>query len=150
MSAPFRILVAEDDPNDVMLLKRAFFKAGVDAVMDYVRDGQEVIDYLEGNPPFDAPEEAPLPNLLLLDLKMPRVDGLEVLRWLQRQPFLHRLPVVVFSSSNRPEDLQEAYSLGAASYVVKPHDAQEFMEVVAALKRYWVQINVPPPDFAPS
>jgi CheY-like chemotaxis protein len=143
------MLVAEDEPNDVMLLKRAFFKAHVEAAIDYVRDGQEVIDYLKGNPPFDNPVENPLPNLLLLDLKMPRLNGFEVLKWLQDQPFLHRLPVVIFSSSAQPEDLARAYELGAASYVVKPRDAQEFMDVVAALKKYWVEINVPPPDFSP-
>jgi CheY-like chemotaxis protein len=149
MPAPFRMLVAEDEPNDVMLLKRAFFKAHVEAGIDYVRDGQEVIDYLKGNPPFDNPVENPLPNLLLLDLKMPRLNGFDVLRWLQGQPFLHRLPVVIFSSSAQPEDLARAYELGAASYVLKPRDAQEFMDVVAALKKYWVEINVPPPDFSP-
>ncbi len=146
MEIPVMILVAEDDPNDVMLLKRAFYKAGVNVPIRFVRDGQEVIDYLEGRPPFEDPVQSPVPTLLLLDLKMPRLNGFEVLEWLHRQALLHRLPVVVFSASSEPEDRRRAYSLGAGSYVVKPQDPKQFMEVVQLLKRYWVDINFPPPD----
>lgn len=148
METPALILVAEDDPNDIMLLRRAFYKAGVEVPIRFVRDGQEVVDYLEGKPPFEDPHESPIPTLLLLDLKMPRLNGFEVLEWLHRQAFLHRLPVVIFSASSEPEDRRRAYSLGAGSYVVKPQDPEEFMEVIQLLKRYWVDINYPPPDLA--
>ena len=148
METPVTILVAEDDPNDIMLLRRAFYKAGVEVPIHFVRDGQEVIDYLQGQPPFEDPAQNPVPTLLLLDLKMPKLNGFEVLEWLRRQAFLHRLPVVIFSGSSEPEDRRKAYSLGAGSYVVKPQDPDQFMEVVRVLKRYWVDINFPPPDLA--
>jgi CheY-like chemotaxis protein len=148
METPVLILVAEDDPNDVMLLRRAFYKAGVEVPIRFVRDGQEVIDYLEARPPFEDPVQNPVPTLLLLDLKMPRLNGFEVLEWLRRQAFLHRLPVVIFSASSEPEDRRRAYSLGAGAYVVKPQDPDQFMQVVQLLKRYWVDINFPPPDLA--
>lgn len=146
METPIVILVAEDDPNDIMLLRRAFYKAGVDVPIRFVRDGQEVLDYLAGSPPFEDPVDNPVPTLLLLDLKMPRLNGFEVMEWLRKQAFLHRLPVVIFSASSEPEDRRRAYSLGAGSYVVKPQDPEQFMEVVRLLKQYWVNINLPPPD----
>jgi CheY-like chemotaxis protein len=145
MTTAMTILVAEDDPDDVMLLKRAFFKAGVQAALRFVRDGQEVLDYLQGRPPFEDLKENPMPTLLLLDLKMPRLNGFDVLDWLGHQPFLHRLPVVVFSGSAEPEDLRRAYELGASSYLIKPQDPEQFMYMVLTLKSYWIDLNALPP-----
>jgi CheY-like chemotaxis protein len=120
MDTPLRILVAEDELSDVMLPRMAFAKALVKVPIYFARDGQEVMDYLEGKPPFDNPVEHPLPNLLLLDLKLPRVSGFEVLEWLRGHRTLSRLLVVVFGESRQPADVARAYSLGANSYIVKP------------------------------
>ena len=119
---PCHILVAEDDANDVWLLKRAFAKAGLTATVSFVTNGQEVIAYLEGNPPFDNRSAYPLPNLLMLDLKMPGIGGLEVLEWLATKPKLAGLRVVVFSSCAAPEDSRYAVKLGALSCMTKPLD----------------------------
>jgi CheY-like chemotaxis protein len=136
-----KILVAEDDLGDVMLLRRAFAKAGVRAPIHFARDGQEVLDYLQGNAPFQDPIRHPLPNLLLLDLKLPGLDGFEVLEWLREQPGLRRTLVVVLSASKQMEDVNRAYALGANSYVVKPQDSDELVSVVKRLETYWLKIN---------
>jgi CheY-like chemotaxis protein len=137
-----KILVAEDDLGDVMVLRRAFAKAGVRAPIHFARDGQEVLDYLQGNAPFQDPICHPLPNLLLLDLKLPRLDGFEVLRWLREQPGLRRTLVVVLSASKQMEDVNRAYALGANFYVVKPQDPDELVRVVKRLEAYWLKINI--------
>src|ERR1041385_7784029 len=102
MSAQKTILVADDDSNDIFLLKRAFHKAGVDVHMEFLRDGEQVIRYLKGS---DYKGETPIPELLLLDLKMPRVNGFEVLEWIRRQPGLRRLLIIVLTSSDEPRDI---------------------------------------------
>jgi CheY-like chemotaxis protein len=102
------------------------------------------MDYLQGKPPFQNPVRHPLPNLLLLDLKLPRVTGFEVLEWLRSHPDLRHMLVVVFSSSDQPEDINRAYALGANSYVVKPLDPDELVRVVERLQNYWLKINAPP------
>jgi CheY-like chemotaxis protein len=141
MNTPLSILVAEDELKDVLLLRHAFAKAGVKAPVYFANDGQEVLDYLQGNSPFDNPVEFPLPNLLLLDLKLPRVSGFEVLEWLRQQPRLKHLLVVVLSNSGNPEAMTRAYSLGANAYVVKPHEPKELVSIVARLQNYWLSIN---------
>lgn len=144
MMTPLRILVAEDDVGDVLLLRRAFARAGVDRPVYFARDGQEVVDYLEGKPPFENPVEYPLPNLLLLDLKLPRLSGFEILSWVRKHPALHSLFVVVLSASDWPEEVKKAYLLGANSYVVKPSDPAELIKVVKRLQEQWLQINARP------
>jgi len=144
MQTPLTVLVAEDDLGDTLLLQRAFTKAGVRVPVCFAQDGQEVLDYLQGKPPFENPILHPLPTLLLLDLKLPRLDGFEVLKWLRAQPGLKHIVVVVFSSSVYPEDISRAYALGANSYVVKPHDPDELVRTVDRLQRYWLNINTPP------
>ncbi len=144
MDTPLRILVAEDELGDILLLQRAFAKTGVNAPIYFARDGREVLQYLQGAPPFENPVEFPLPNLLLLDLNLPHVSGFEVLEWLRREPGISRLPVVVFSASERPQDISRAYALGANSYVFKPQDPDELVEIVAGLQNYWSSINAVP------
>src|SRR5215475_14358650 len=126
---PKRVLVAEDDPADVFLLERAFSRAGVAASLHFVRDGQEAIDYLGGEHRYDNREEFPLPHLMLLDLKMPRLGGFDVLGWLRGQPGLKRLLVTVLTSSSQPEDINRSYDLGANSYLVKPQTPEGLSEL---------------------
>jgi CheY-like chemotaxis protein len=138
------VLIAEDDPSDVFLLKRAFTLAQVPATLYFVRDGQEAIDYLEGQAAYNDRSQYPLPDLMLLDLKMPRLNGFDVLAWLRRQPGLKRLLVTVLSSSDQPDDINRAYDLGANSYLLKPHNSTELSDLVAQVKRYWLDLNQRP------
>lgn len=149
METPLRILVAEDQLNDVILLQRAFARAGVRPPIYFARDGQEVMDYLEGTPPFDNPVEFPLPNLLLLDLRLPRVSGFEVLEWLRNHPSLSRLLVVVFSESGEAGDVTRAYALGANAYIFKPKEADELVRIVERLQNYWSNIETDPDQALP-
>jgi CheY-like chemotaxis protein len=137
MATQMKILVAEDDPNDSFLLRRAFSKAGVTVPIHFVRDGQEAIDYLQGKPPFVDVINTP-PTMLLLDLKMPRLNGFDVLKWLRHQPALKGIFVVVLSSSGLEEDRRQAYALGADSYIMKPNDAQQ---LTALAQRF---VDTPP------
>jgi CheY-like chemotaxis protein len=140
-----RVLVAEDDPSDVFFLKRAFQMAGVPASLQFVRDGQEAIDYLDGENRFADRTTYPMPDLMLLDLKMPRLDGFDVLNWLRQQPGLKRLLVTVLTSSDQPQDINRAYDLGANSYLLKPHNAEHLSELVKQVQRYWLEVNRCPP-----
>jgi len=138
---PIKILIAEDEEDDVFLLERAFARAGVKVDLQFVRDGQEAVEYLgSGKPPSNRGAQ-PLPVLLLLDLKMPKLDGSDVLKWLRQQPGLRRLSVVVFSSSNEPRDINLAYDLGANSYAVKPADPSSLLGFVQSLDSYWFKRN---------
>ncbi len=127
------ILVADDDPNDIFFLKHAFAKAGHGFQVMDVPDGERVIDYLSGTAPYEDRSRFPLPSLLLLDLKMPKVNGFEVLAWLQREKRLDSLKVVVLSSSGLANDKQKAKSLGAHDYQVKPADIGEMLILVNEL-----------------
>jgi CheY-like chemotaxis protein len=133
------ILVAEDDPTDAYFFQRAFKRAGLPVLLHFVRDGQEVIDYLQGEGPFTSRTAHPLPQLILLDLKMPRLDGFEVLEWVRKQPALNNLQVVIFSSSGEPKDINRAYGLGANWYLVKPHSMDELTELVGRFKKFWLE-----------
>lgn len=138
MSEPGHILVAEDDLTDAFFLERAFKRAGIAVTLHFVRDGQEVIDYLRGSGQFTDRRRHPLPQLVLLDLKMPRLDGFDVLEWTRKQPALNGLVIVIFSSSGEPQDINRAYGLGANSYIVKPHSMGELMELVGRFKKHWL------------
>jgi CheY-like chemotaxis protein len=135
----FKILVAEDNPHDAFFLKRAFLRAGINAPIQFVDDGEQALNYLGGATPFTNRESFPLPNLMLLDIKMPRLDGFGVLRWVRRQPRLRRLPVVVFTSSGEPRDVDLAHELGANAYTVKPSAPDQLLDVVLSVERYWLR-----------
>jgi CheY-like chemotaxis protein len=139
MSDLGNILVAEDDPTDAYFFQRAFKRAGIPVALHFVRDGQEVVDYLQGNGRFGDRTCFPLPQLLLLDLKMPRLDGFEVLTWARKQPGLRNLQIVIFSSSDEPRNVNRAYDLGANSYLVKPHSMEELTALVGRFKKYWLE-----------
>ena len=138
------ILLAEDDPNDVQLIQRAFQRNYVANPVQVVRDGEEALAYLSGQAPFADRERHPLPVLMLMDLKMPRKSGLEVLEWVRRQPGLKRLPIIVLTSSNQSPDINRAYELGANSYLVKPAGFDSLLELVKNLDMYWLILNEKP------
>jgi CheY-like chemotaxis protein len=142
MKRPLRILVAEDDENDVLLLRRAFDRAGVEGPIHFVRDGEQAINYLKRKDPSRFPQTSP--TLLLLDLKMSALTSLDVLRWLRTQPGLNRLLVVVFSASEAGEEVRRAYDLGADSCLTKPQDLEEFLEVVRDMETLWLRLNATP------
>ena len=117
--SPRPILIAEDDPNDAFMLRRAFDRAGIANPLVFVADGVEAVDYLSGRGPDDG-AAGPPPAVMLLDLKMPRRSGFEVLEWLRAQPGLGTLPVVVLTGSNEPKDIARAYELGATRISPSP------------------------------
>ena len=131
------ILLIEDNPDDEALTRRALQKNNVTNEMVVAHDGQEALDYLFG--------AGRLPQLILLDLKLPKIDGLEVLRRLRAEERTRLLPVVILTSSNEERDLVTSYSLGANSYVRKPVDFKEFTEAARQLGVYWLLLNEPPP-----
>jgi CheY-like chemotaxis protein len=138
MADQVTILVAEDDENDAFLLRRAFQKAGLSHPLIFTCNGQQTVDYLRGEPPYTDRSQNPLPRLLLLDLKMPIVDGFDVLAWLKSQPGLRKLPAIVFSSSGEPEDIKKAQGLGAADFQVKPSDFSDLVRFVEELTAKWL------------
>lgn len=140
----YTILLVEDDPNDVLLIQRAFQRARILNPLQVVRNGDEAVAYLGGQEPYADRGRYPLPILMLLDLKLPRRSGLEVLEWLQQQPGLRRLPVVVLTSSSESIDVNRAYDLGANSYLVKPVRFEDLLQMVRSLHFYWLILNTPP------
>jgi len=138
------ILLAEDREDDILLVRKAFESAGMDCRLEVVRDGEQAILYLAGEGKFGNRAEYPFPKLVLLDLKMPRVDGFEVLRWIRQHPALSNLRVVVLTSSHQIRDVNQAYQLGANSFLVKPIDFENFVETSKALQTYWLVLDNPP------
>jgi CheY-like chemotaxis protein len=136
-----KVLVAEDDPMAVVLLKRAFATTRTITTFRFVTDGQEAIDYLSGTNQYADRDEYPLPDLMLLDIRMPRLDGFEVLDWLRKQPGLKRLPVTMFSTSDMQRDIDRAYELGANSFLVKPQQPDSMSELVRRFEEYWLDLN---------
>jgi CheY-like chemotaxis protein len=138
------ILLVEDDPDDVLLVKRALELAGARITLAVARDGDEAVAYLGGARRPAGDGDLPLPCLVLLDLKLPRRSGHEVLEWLRGQPVLRRLPVIVLTSSDQQRDIDHAYDLGVNSYLVKPVRSHACVEVLRHLVKYWVDVNHPP------
>ena len=138
MEQRVQILVAEDDPNDAFLLQRAISKGGVKAPVHFVQDGQEAIDYLSGS---DSVASASWPTLFLLDLKMPRLNGFEVLEWVRTQPSCKDMVVVILSSSGLEEDKLRAYALGADCYVEKPSYPEDLLQFAQRLESFWNKLK---------
>jgi CheY-like chemotaxis protein len=139
------ILLVEDDPNDQLLIRRAFARAKLMNPLRLTRDGDEAVDYLAGDGAFADREANPLPALVMLDLKLPRRSGLEVLEWLRSQAgSLGRTPVVVLTSSRENRDVDRAYELGANSYLVKPVGFDGLLEMIRTTGLYWTVLNEGP------
>lgn len=138
------ILLVEDDENDVMLLQRAFRRAAIVNPLQVVRHGDDAVAYLEGTGEFADRQLHPLPVLMLLDLKLPRRTGLEVLQWVKERAGVKKIPIIVLTSSKNDEDVNRAYELGANSYVVKPVSFETLLELVKSLELYWLVLNERP------
>ena len=135
------VLLAEDREDDILILRKAFAETEFPGSLFVVRDGEEVIAYLEGRAHYGNRAEYPLPDLLLLDLKMPRKSGFEVLAWIRQQPSLIGLRVIVLTSSEVASDLNRAYELGASSFLAKPSEFQDMLQLTQFLKGFWLQFN---------
>ncbi|WP_140631808.1 response regulator [Methylibium rhizosphaerae] len=140
------ILLVEDNPDDAALTLRAFKRSHVMNSIHLVRDGIEALDFLFGRGEYASRESGALPTLVILDLKLPKLDGLGVLRAIRAHERTKLLPVVILTSSKEEQDLISGYSLGANSYVRKPVDFAEFVEAVKVLGIYWLMMNQSPPE----
>ncbi len=139
------ILLVEDNPDDVLLTKRAFKKSNILNELVVARDGVEALDYLFGTGAYEGRDLSIMPVLILLDLRLPKLDGIDVLRRIRTDERTKLIPVVVLTTSKEQKDLIESYSLGANSYIPKPVDFDQFVQAVRQLGLYWVLLNVPPP-----
>ena len=142
------ILVAEDDPLDAELLKRAMKRAAITGPVHFVKDGDEAIEYLQGHGRFADRILYPFPSVVLTDLKMPRRTGLELLDWLRKHPECRVLPAILMSGSWMPRDVDKAYHFGVNSYFRKPSTLDELTELMRLLKGYWSRTELPatPPN----
>jgi CheY-like chemotaxis protein len=138
------ILLAEDDPDDVLLMQIAAQKAGLPNPLFVVSDGQETVDYLGGKDLYSNRQSYPLPSLLLLDLKMPRLSGFDVLAWLQEHPEFNDLPIVVLSGSDLEKDIQKAKELGADDYRIKPAGTGSLVKMLHELYDCWLDGHLRP------
>lgn len=143
MSSPV-VLHVEDEPSDRLIVALAFQKAAPAVSLHAVVNGEEAISYLSGLGPYGNRELHPIPSVVLLDLKLPRKSGLEVLEWIRSHPILHSLPVIMLTSSMEPTDLDRAYSLGANSYLVKSVDLKEMRDLVKGIGEYALLLGAAP------
>jgi two-component system response regulator len=143
MTSERPILLVEDNPDDEALTLRAFSKNGITNQLVVARDGVEALDYLFGTGAYQGRDPHELPAVMLLDLKLPRIDGLEVLRRVRANEDTALLPVVVLTTSRELQDIQEAYRLGANSYIRKPVDFEHFIDAVRQIGAYWLNLNKP-------
>lgn len=137
MDNNFTVLLVEDDLNDIFLVKRAFKIAQIKNPLQVVTDGQEAINYLRGADKFADRQLYPLPKLVVMDIKMPRRTGFEVLEWAKNDPLLRRIPIVIVSSSDNPADINRAYELGANAYMIKPVDFRAVEHLFESITQYW-------------
>jgi CheY-like chemotaxis protein len=144
-SGQFTILVVEDNPQEVVLLQRALKKTDMDLAVHFVANGEEAIDYLSGVEPFRDRNRHPEPDLVIMDLKMPRKGGFEVLEWFRNLQEGALIPVIVLTASDREADIQRAYSLGASSYFIKPTTFDEFRNMIRIVYDYWMLARRPKP-----
>jgi CheY-like chemotaxis protein len=140
---PLVILVAEDDPNDVFLLERAFKKVGVGMPSYICGDGGEAMTYLKGEGKFSDRITYPFPRVLITDLKMPKCTGLDLLRWLHDHPECNLIPKIVLSASSEPADVKRSYQLGANCYFRKPTKFDDLIELVKMAQTFWTRAELP-------
>lgn len=139
----FTILMAEDNLDDVLLAKRCLKKIGVPNPVQVARDGQDAIDYLSGVGKYQDRTLYPLPRLIILDIKMPKITGLEVLEWLRSDPNTQFIPAIIYTSSQQISDVCQAYRLGACGYFVKPHRLEDNERIFQTVHQYWKSSILP-------
>lgn len=140
------ILLVEDNPSDIALTRRAFLKCRIGNPLLVCEDGQDALDYLFSQSAHVDRQGDALPALILLDINLPRLDGLSVLRQIRANPIVRRVPVVILTSSTEQADLAAGYDAGANSYIRKPVSFERFVEAITQLGMYWLVINEPPPQ----
>ncbi len=140
------ILLVEDNPSDIELTQRALARSNVANELIVAEDGQEALDYIFGSGKYAGRDVSVWPGVTLLDLKLPKISGLEVLRAIRADPRTHRMPVVILTSSNERHDVASGYDLGVNSYIQKPVDFQQFAEAIRQLGLYWLFLNERPPS----
>ena len=143
MDEAFPILIAEDDENDVIILERALRQVGFQNPFYVCRDGAEVVSYIRGLGDFSDRAKFPFPRILITDLKMPKMDGLQLLKWLHDHPECNVIPRIVLTASRQVSDIQEAYKLGANSYLVKPGGYQQLTQMLKLVFNYWEMCEKP-------
>ncbi len=140
------VLLAEDSPAEQRLAQRALKQGQLKCELYIVSDGKEALDYLFRRPPYDDAQRAPRPDLVLLDLNMPKIDGRQVLQEIKSNPELETIPVVVLTTSKQEQDILESYHLGCNSFINKPVDVHEFFDMMRELSYYWLDFVILPPD----
>jgi CheY-like chemotaxis protein len=138
------ILIAEDDPNDVFFVERALRKAGINNPVKWVHDGEEALAYLRGTDKYKNRQQFPFPGVIITDIKMPRLDGFEILKWLKRHPECGVIPTVVLSASAEEKDVVKAYQIGANCYLQKPGTAAGMTELMKLMFDFWNVAKIPP------
>lgn len=133
----FTVLLVEDDLNDIFLVKRAFKRAQVTNPLQVVTDGAEAIQYLQGKGKYADRRTYPLPKLIVMDIRMPRKTGFEVLEWVKNDGQLKRIPIIIVSSSDSPQEINRAYELGANAYMIKPMDFKSVENLFQSITHYW-------------
>lgn len=142
------ILLVEDEEDDILFMQLALEKAGLMSAFHLAEDGEEAINYLRGQDGFADRARFPLPAVVFLDLKLPKIMGMDVLKWIRDQPALDTMVVIVLTSSQQRSDIQKACALGANSYLVKPSNPLGLNEMIDVVKRYWLQLNQPTASLA--
>lgn len=142
---PVKILLVEDNLQDIEIARRAFAKGRVKNELIVVRDGQEALDYLYRQGKYKDPASSPRPGMILLDLNLPKVGGMEVLQQIKKDEALKSIPVIVLTASPREEDVVRTYNLGVNTYIQKPVEFDNFMRVVHTVQEYWIVIASLPP-----
>lgn len=137
----FNILLVENDPNDILFIQQAFCQAEVTVTLQVVEDRDTAVDYLSGVGEYADRDRYPLPAVILLDLKLPRCSGIEVLTWIKQQPIIKRIPVIVLTSSRETADINQSYDLGVSSYLVKPVTFKALSDMIVTLSAYWLRLN---------
>ncbi|MBM3224298.1 MAG: response regulator [Candidatus Tectomicrobia bacterium] len=140
------VLLVEDNPRDVRLTQRAFKQAGLPHELRVVRDGDEALTYLHREGAYQEPDVAPRPDVILLDLNLPRMGGHELLRQVKQDSRFKQLPIIVLTTSERPDDVRQAYDAGANAYLLKPVEFSRFTEVIEQLGNFWLEIVELPPE----
>jgi len=140
---PIDILLVEDDENDILITKRAFTKHCLSNRLYVVRDGEEALDFIYHRGGYQDPESAPRPGLVLLDINMPKMNGIEVLGKLKSDPGYKMIPIVMLTTSKRDQDKIESYNLGVNSYIIKPVDFTKFVDAIATINLYWELNELP-------